>query len=137
MSVRDHGLEAIRKSAVEITPGDTSEYRLRTSGEGVFTPSGLTTGGLITTMDIGDTALSIPATALTSRNHIEIHNKSNTDTVYVGFTSGVTADSVIGTTSGKEILPNSFWNIDITDNILVYGIAETGKTIRIKVVEVA
>jgi hypothetical protein len=30
MSVDDHGLEAIRKSAIEIIPGDKAEYLLRT-----------------------------------------------------------------------------------------------------------
>lgn len=30
MSVNDHGLEAIRKSASEVTSGDKSEYKLRT-----------------------------------------------------------------------------------------------------------
>lgn len=30
MSVNDHGLEAIRKSASEVTSGDKSEYKLKT-----------------------------------------------------------------------------------------------------------
>lgn len=30
MSVNDHGLEAIRKSASEVTSGNKSEYKLRT-----------------------------------------------------------------------------------------------------------
>lgn len=30
MSVDDHGLEAIRKSAAQVTSGDKSEYKLRT-----------------------------------------------------------------------------------------------------------
>lgn len=49
MSVDDHGLEAIRKSAVEITPGSKAEYRLRTQPfEGAFQPPAETDAIVVT-----------------------------------------------------------------------------------------
>lgn len=104
---------------------------------GEFTVSGLKVSFRNTTMDVTSTAVALPATPLTNRNTITIQNKSLTDTLYIGPDNLVTADSVLGTTSGMEIGPGESWSIDITDQVVLYGIVETGKTIRIKVTEAA
>lgn len=104
---------------------------------GEFIQTGLHTAGRITTMDVPDTAISIPATPLANRNSLAITNLSGTDTIYIGFSAAVTADSVLGLNSGWEVGPNEGFNLDITSSIFVYGIAATGKTIRVKVMELA
>lgn len=103
---------------------------------GEFTPTGLHTAILVTTLDVPDTAVPLPTTAYTGRNSMVVHNKSATDTLYVG-PATVTADNVIGTTSGHEVGPGETFAIDIQDDIILYGRAETGKTIRVKITEVA
>jgi hypothetical protein len=88
-------------------------------------------------MDVSNSAVLLPTTALLNRNSLSIRNLSNTNTLYVGFTSGVTADSVNGTTSGWDVGPQESFNLDITDDIVIYGICETGKPVKIKVMELA
>lgn len=137
MSVQDHGLEAIRKSAEEIVPGDKSEYRIRTTATGTFTLSGLQTGGRVTTMMVGDTAVPLPAIPLADRNAISVRNLSSTDKLYIGYSTAVTADRVIGVTSGDEVDPDAGFNVDVTDEVVIYGICEAGKSVMIKVHELA
>lgn len=108
---------------------------VRTSVFGEIRPSGLDVAIKTTTMTVGSTAVALPATALEGRNSIILHNKSITETLYIG-NDDVTADTVNGTTSGYELAPGAFFNIDITDNIVIYGITE-GATITVKVTEVA
>ena len=69
------------------------------------------------------------------RNSIIVHNTHSTATLYLGG-SDVTADSELGTTSGYELAPNSFFNLDISDDIILYA-RTNGTTIRVKVTEVA
>ena len=104
---------------------------------GDIKPTGLSTALKTTTMNIGDTAVKLPATALANRNAISVHNKDSVETLYIGDSNSVTADSVVGITSGWEIGPQEFINFDITDDIDLYGIAPSGKTILIKVMEIA
>ena len=118
---------------------DEIDEALRVTGanfSGSFTFSGLKTAIRTTTMDVGDTATALPAIPLTARNSITVSNFSDEDILYIG-NSNVTADNVIGTTSGHEVNPNEGFNLDITDAIILYGRAPTGKTIRIKVTELA
>ena len=104
---------------------------------GTFTPSGINIAIQTKTIDVDDTAgQALPATPLTDRNSMVVHNKSTTDVLYVG-PSTVTADSVIGSTSGHEVYPGETFAIDIKDSVILYGRAETGKTIRVKVTEIA
>jgi len=103
---------------------------------GSFTPSGLFTDWVITTMDVGDVAIALPILALTGSNSIIIHNKSATETLYIG-KSNVTADTVNGTTSGWEIPKNSYYALDVKNNIVIYGRCETGKTVKVKIMELA
>lgn len=133
--VDDHGLEVLKKAG--FIPDDTklTEYALRTSATGTFTPSGLQTNIRTTTLDVSTTAQLLPTIALENRNSLIVYNSSQTDKLYLGG-SDVTADMVLGTTSGYELAPQSFFNIDITDDIVLYGIVSNG-TVRVKVTEVA
>lgn len=103
---------------------------------GEFTPTGLRTAIKITTMNITDTATPLPATALFARNAMVVTNKDITEVLYVGPAS-VTADTVVGTTSGHEVNPGEGFNLDIQDDIVLYGIAPAGKTILVKITELA
>ena len=103
---------------------------------GSFSPSGLNVALKVTTLTVGDTATALPVTALTSRNSISIQNKSTTQIVYIGDIN-VTADTVVGTTSGYELLPGSFFNVDVTPNITIYGRCESGQSALLKILELA
>lgn len=133
--VVDHGLEVLKKSAY--IPDDTKKtrYALRTSSTGTFTPTGLKTAFKVTTMEIGVTPVALPVTALSGRNSMEVHNLDTARRVYIG-NSNVTADAVVGTTSGKELDASSFWSVDVTDQIILYGIVASG-TALVKITEVA
>lgn len=102
---------------------------------GDFSPSGLKIAMRTTTMEVSTIPIPIPAIPLADRNSIEIQNLDDTEILYVG-NSDVTADRVLGTTSGKEIDPGSFWSLDVTETIILHGVVASG-TIQIKVTEVA
>lgn len=108
---------------------------VRTKTTGSLTLSGLNIDWLPTTMTVGDTATPIPATPLTERNSIIIYNQG-AEKLYIG-KSNVTADSVVGTTSGWQIPANSYFALDVRDTIVIYGICETGKTTQLQILEVA
>lgn len=101
------------------------------------TLSGLFKAMRVTTLNVVDVAAAIPPTPLSERNSITISNLSPTDTIYISSSSSVTADRVDGTTSGHEIGALESFNINITDAIVLYAISATGKTVKIKVMEVA
>lgn len=89
----------------------------------------------VTTMDVTDTAIPIPAIALPNRVAVAIYNTSTLNTLYYSHSATVTADTVLGITSGWEIGAQETANESISDAEVIYAIAETGKTIRIKVRE--
>jgi len=100
-------------------------------------PSGLNTAMITTTMNVTDVAGKLPVIPLTDRNSIIIHNTDTVNTIYIGTSSEVVAGRTIGTTSGYELAPQSYFNIDVTEDIEIYGVAESGKTILVKVLEIA
>lgn len=100
------------------------------------TPSGLKTNFRITTMIVPDTSVALPAVALVARNAMSITNQDATEILYIGKIT-VTADSVVGTTSGWETGPGESFNVDVTDAIVLYGIAPAGKTIKVKILEIS
>lgn len=140
MSVDDFGTSGLRKALNEIVPDDNTEYYLATKVieaiDGSFAPSGLSNAGKVTTISVSTTASLIPTTALTNRNAISVLNTSSTTTLYLGFANTVTADTVVGTTSGWEVGPNEIWHVDITDSIPLYGIVASG-SILVKILEVS
>jgi len=100
--------------------------------EGNFTQQGLDSG-LVTTLTVTTSATLLPSTAATNRNAIAIQNFTGA-TMYVGFSSGVTADRVVGTTSGYELADGGEVRFDITDTATIYGILAAGSGL-VKVVE--
>lgn len=100
------------------------------------TASGLANDFVTTTMNVTDIAAPVPASALSSRVALTITNLDGVETLYLG-KSTVTADRAIGTTAGWEVGPNESFNVDISDALVLYGIAEAGKTILIKVLEIS
>ena len=147
MSVKDHGLESIRKSTiVSPTEGDPTEYCIRVCQDGTVEISGniggsvqisgLSVEGKNTTLEVSTTAIPLPATALTGRNALSVRNLDATTTLYVGFSTSLTADSVVGVTSGWQVGPNETYNVDIQDDIVLFGIVTSG-TIKIQVQEFA
>ena len=103
---------------------------------GTLSQSGLSENLLITTLVVGDTATLLPASSLTNRKSVNIHNTSATITLYVG-NSDVTADTVVGITSGWEVPPKSRKFIDLAKAIDIYGRCPSGESATIKVEEVA
>ena len=122
---------------------DDNEVIVRTSAEGEFSSSGLKNGFKITTIEITDSASKLPTTPFSDRNALSVHNKSSTDILYLGPDNTVTADTVVGVTSGWEVPVNNKVNFDIKDidpqsvNINIWAIAPTGKTITVKILELA
>lgn len=86
---------------------------------------------------VTDVATAFPAVPLADRASLSIQNKSATNTVYVGPDNTVTADTVVGTTSGFEIGPDASSNFDLDDTNDIYFICEAGKTALLKITEVA
>jgi hypothetical protein len=103
---------------------------------GKVTSSGLSIDYTITTMTVTDVAAALPATNLTLRNAVAITNLDVAETLYIGKAT-VTANRAAGTTAGWEVGPGETFQVDITDSLSLYGRAEAGKSILIKILEVA
>jgi hypothetical protein len=117
-----------------------SEVAVRVIADGVdvtATPAGLRNSFLVTTLDVTSTAIALPTSPLTDRNAMTIRNLSATDSLYIGPANTVTATETVGTLSGRKILPGEDFNIDVKDTVVIYGIAESGKTVRVQVFEVS
>lgn len=100
------------------------------------TPSGLQTSFKIRLFEVTDTAIALPTTALTDRNSLSIRNLDQVEILYIG-DSNVEADEGVGDTAGWQVGPNETVNLDIKDTIIIYGIAESGKTIKVQTFEAA
>lgn len=121
---------------LKINPDGSINTGITGTISGNFTPSGLHTKGKVSTINITDTVSPLPSTPLTGRNSLSLTNLS-TDTLYIGFDTSVTPDRTIGVTSGWEVGPNEGFSLDIQDNILIYGITQTGQTVLVKILELA
>lgn len=101
---------------------------------GVITaiPSGLRVRLKITNTTVSDVASQVPAVPLTARNSIIIEN-NGLDPIYIG-ESNV---SNSGANEGWKIDPSSIFSTDITDLIQIYAIAPIGKTVTLKIMELA
>ena len=120
---------------------DDDEVIIRKSASGEFSSSGVKIGWRNTTVLVTDVASELPI--FDNRNGSSIHNKSENETLYLGPDNTVTADTVVGTTSGMEVSPKNRANFDIKDKdddanpIKIWAIAPTGKTILVKITELA
>lgn len=99
---------------------------------GTFTPSGLRVRMKVTNMTVTDTETPLPLAALAARNSIIIENKG-VDSIFIG-ESGV---SSTGINEGWEISASAFFSTDVTDAIVIYAIAPAGKTVNVKILELA
>lgn len=99
-------------------------------------PTGLANDFRITTMNVTDVAAPVPATALAARVALSITNLDAAEILYVG-KSTVTANQALGITAGWEVGPGESFNIDIGSTLILYGRAEAGKTILVKILEVS
>ena len=126
-------MSGVRYSPNVVEVGDDGLKRLRTSATGTFSFSGLSEALKITNTTIGDTATAIPLTALTNRNSMIIFNKSTTLSLFIG-NSDVT-DS--GTDEGWIIDPESYFSLDVANEIVIYGLAPSGETVDVKILEFA
>lgn len=145
MSIIEHGIEGLRKAAEYVNPGDLSETYLKVKNptgqpidiSGSFVFSGLSLAIKTSTINVTDTATALPATALASRNSLVIRNLSTTDILYIGGAT-VTAGQTVGSfTDGYEVDPGQEFSVDIANGLALYGIAESGKTIKVKITEFA
>lgn len=107
----------------------------RTSAKGEFKPQGMTDFKL-TTMEVTDVETALPSAALLDRRSLTIFNTSASEVLYFNKT-GVVADRSLGNDAGWEIQPNSSINIDFAADVPIYAIAESGKTIVVKLMEIS
>jgi hypothetical protein len=98
--------------------------------------SGLSKDFKITTIEITDTPSKIPPDPLDDRNSLTFRNLSETEILFFG-KSDVEAVRTVGGKGGYEVPPTDGFNTDIKNNLELYGVAETGKTIIVKVLETA
>jgi len=119
---------------------DAGQVAVRTLVDGSIesAPVGLSKDFLVTTFIVGDTETKLPPTPLLDRNFMVLINQSETETIYIGKT-GVTSGNAIGSSSGMDVPPSETFNIAIKGNVEVqlYAITESGKTAKVKVVEVS
>jgi len=124
MSVKDHGIEALRKSISEVTSGDKSEYyvltKIKDAIAGSFEPSGLNIGGRILVQQINSTNwTALPLVPLTNRNAICIQNRSGVE-VAINYTDTELGFVGIRMDNGAERY------YDIKDSIILYAKSSSG-----------
>ena len=113
--------------------GTDGNPRLLTQTEGNFLSSGFKTVFKTTTMEVGATAVKLPATADVDRQFMSIRNLDSSVTLYIGDSNTVEANDDIGVLAGWDIGPNETENIGIAAGKELWGIATS--TIKIKVRE--
>lgn len=89
----------------------------------------------VTTIDIGDTATVIPPSIDANTISFTVYNKSSIDTLYYNSVATVEASDNVGTDAGAEIGAGETHNFDLSAAAIIYAIAPTGKTIRVKITE--
>lgn len=110
---------------------DDEDVIIRTSADvtGEIRPQGLSVAGEVTVISVSTSAVKLPTTALTDRNAISIHNKSASTTLYIGFSSSVTADDT--STGGWEVPPGNYFNTDVTPDVEIWGISTAAITVKV------
>lgn len=97
------------------------------TGEVVF--RGLSIAQRNSVFIVGDTPIKLPTNPLEKRNTMSIHNKHETETLYIG-ASGVGVND-------WEVPPNGFYGVDIAPDIDIYGTYAPGVSGTVKVRELA
>lgn len=145
MSVDDHGLEALRKAALQLTPGDKAEYKLRVilfdSDGNPLDPISVNieapTGPFeITPFQVTSVAANPLPTPLADRVALSIRNNSATVSIFVGKSAAVSTDTTAAG-GGWEIKPREDLNFDMKEDTSFYLIAPTGQTAWVQIFEIA
>ena len=102
-------------------------------GGGELRLVGMNTAILITNASVSDTATALPSSPLTNRNSLIVYNKDPVEKIYLG-PSNVAAS---GSLEGWIVDPESYFSVDITDDVVLYAIADAGKTVAVKIMEMA
>ena len=132
-SVKDNEQSKFRDAGINGTKvAVTYEGTTPVPVEGNFAPSGLRIRLKITNTTVTDTTQALPLVPLENRNSIIIENRG-LDSIFVG-ESDVTNS---GTLQGWEIAGSSIFSTDITETILLYTVAPSGKTVNVKIMELA
>jgi hypothetical protein len=120
MAVRDHGLEAIRKSTEQVTPGDDSEYRLRIAGEANVNIRA-DISGVTTVVALNSTTwTALPASNLALRKALQISNNS-------GIEIELKLNSNSGSYgTGRKLKDQEIAAYDIGPSITMYARAASG-----------
>ena len=98
-------------------------------------PSGLRTSLDHTTLDVTNVTVALPLAPAVGRNSMEVYNLG-ASTIWVG-NATVTADSVVGTTSGRPLASGESYALDITEDIILYARSAPATTNRVLVMEFA
>lgn len=132
-SVKDNEQSKFRDAGVNGTKvAVTYEGTTPVPVEGSFAPSGLRIRLKVTNTTVTDVAQALPLIPLENRNSIIIENRG-LDSIFVG-ESDVTSS---GSFQGWEIAGSSIFSTDITETILLYTVAPSGKTVDVKIMELA
>ena len=132
-SVKDNEANKFRDAGVSGTKVAVTIEQDGGSAALSVSPAGLRIRLKVTNMTISDVASKIPAVPLADRNSIIIQNRDSGEIIFLG-ESDVQASGVL---EGWELSPTSFFSTDITEDIEVYGIAPAGKTVNLKIMELA
>jgi hypothetical protein len=135
-------LDRERDKFVEKPSGETAVrvYVANSTGEGIPIDGAIgvaaPTGPFsITPATISDVSSNPIITPLTNRVSVSIRNLSVTTTVYVGPTSGVTADNTA--TGGWDVGPGEDLHLDLDDSNLFHMITPATETAQVKIMEIA
>ena len=89
---------------------------------------------VVDTVDVDDTVggVALPASPASGRVEVELQNLSDTDDIWIKKGTGVT----FGPTGNGYLLGRCTAKcLQCADGVDYYGIADTGKTVKIKVIE--
>lgn len=144
MSVKDHGIEALRKSIVPLLEGDNSEYQVRVLTFGFISLQAITdpvSGVRVTRKTVGSTEVRFPLLSQSinaNRKAISITNKDEVNPIFFHVLSSFTAGWVEDSTDGpKEIGAGETFNSPIDGDVYIYIKCETGKTAKVEFSEYA
>ena len=144
MAVDDHGLEVLKKSGEEITPGSKANYYIKVNdsinkvvleqilsalGGSInvtFTLDGPSVNGGVS---ITDTASELKVGASRLEGRIVVSIQPLDGVVYFGFSNGVTASN------GTKVFKGQYFSLEAGESEEVWLIAESGETVNVRISE--
>ena len=112
MSVQDHGLEVLKKSGEEVTPGNKSDYYIKVKD--IFSSSSGASTATVSLVSRSSTVVTLKA-ANTSRKFLTLYNNSS-GFVYVKLGSGASSSDFSIRMSGRSyyVLPSPIYTGIVT-----------------------